>query len=255
MDLKIISRTIEDVITRDSLKALPATLFTVGGIAVQMYGKEHGVTTFRTTSDIDTETHERMPFTEFIEKIATPIMDNLEGYTVMPRKGRKAYELKVIDKQGNAVLIHGNRYSRKQFRLKRDMLERELEKTRYVSIADAPIRIIAPEDIVVTKLDRILTNLEHYNLDLQQREVQQLNQDRIDLYAVFDQAEPVDLGRLQLDKDIHDLNIMGEVELDPNYLQDARNDWPALDIIGTRAKAARKVAKFIPPKIIEALSN
>ncbi|MBT3940979.1 hypothetical protein HOD83_02625 [Candidatus Woesearchaeota archaeon] len=254
MAVKIISRTIEDTITRDGLKALPETLVTVGGMAIQLYAQNLGYTNFRSTSDIDTETHERMSFTEFVDRIAVPIMDQLPNYSIIPRKRRKAFELKVISEAGEELLIHGNRHSQKEYALKADIRNRELDNTHYIQIDGAPIKLVAPEDIIVTKLDRIIKNVMRYALIPEHKNVTQLNTDRIQLFESFDNAEAEDIIHLQLNKDAHDLALISKKDIDPDYLFEAKKDWPELKRLNDTSPLVRKVAAFIPQKISEALS-
>jgi hypothetical protein len=256
MSIPFISHTIDDKIVLDSIKALPAELFVVGGMAVQAHVKtKRPDEIFRTTSDLDTETARRIPYSIFLETVFEPMKSQLDGYTCTAKRGSRAFEVQVVNNEtGERLAVHGNRYSEKHYNRSRNMLERELENIKLLNVDGTKSRIAAPEDIIVTKIERLVRNIKNFRVTPAYLSASELNANRVALYDSFDQSEPTDLAKMRADKDVYDIKIMNEnIELNPEYLKIAAKDWKRLELLKPAGPIRRKIARFTPPGLIDNL--
>lgn len=160
--------TLEDCVVRDCLEAVSQTseripdleLMLVGGIANQMYCPEKEL--YRPTNDIDIAPSRIVSHQEFGQGLAPMITDYIssKGRSAQASKTRYSFELDLsLDEP---LFIHISRYSKPFFERAKQQKLREIEHSRLLQIpySDKSIKVVGPEDLIVSKIKR-LKRLEH----------------------------------------------------------------------------------------------
>lgn len=202
-----------------------------GGMGVQSYIP---VELHRGTIDLDYSMIWQGNFTDYKE-LCKPLVDFLRFKGYEPSFKKKGLAFEVVykgDSNGSFMIQHPNRSPRHFNRIRRS-LEREDWNKRRVSRAGVEFDVLSPEDIIATKLHRILLFSNRYELKLPGKEdagVGSLREtsERLvkDIVSRAPEISPKDVALLRMINDLYDISCLSEsITLDGRYLGEVLEDW------------------------------
>jgi hypothetical protein len=162
--LKVDPLTLDAEIVKDGLTAVSSLTdkepyFVVGGTAVQSYLPTN---CRRPTSDIDICMVRPLNYQDFLS-ISKPVAEQLSdsGYSVIPKKGQRAFRLEIASQYDDNLLIEFSRRNQNSFDNCQNRLERELSnsKRKIVETRDSQYVVSSSEDIIIPKLVRSIHSL------------------------------------------------------------------------------------------------
>lgn len=230
--------TLEEPVVLDGIKAIN-TLKDANGLAGRVSGGM-GVQSYipaelhRGTIDLDYSMIWQGNFTDYKE-LCKPLVDFLrfKGYEPSFKKKGLAFEVTYNrDAEGSFMIQHPNRSPRHFNRIRRS-LEREDWNKRRVSRAGVEFDVLSPEDIIATKLHRILLFSHRYGLKIPGKEDVELSSLRKtsealvkDIVSRTPEISPKDVALLRMINDLYDISCLSEsIPLDGNYLGEVLEDW------------------------------
>lgn len=199
-----------------------------GGMAVESYLPKD---LHRKTIDLDYSTLWQGNITNYKSYIE-PLLDSLsnKGYDSEVRKKAKSFDL-LYWKDGDSFMIQHPKYSPSFFKRMKPSIEREVANRRIISRNGIKYPVISPEDLVGTKLHRILLFADKYNLwtpdsvkltDLRHRS-QTL---RADIAPRFPEVSPREVANLRMVNDCYDVKALAETfGLNAKYFGEVAEEW------------------------------
>ncbi|MBI2105904.1 hypothetical protein HYT56_03645 [Candidatus Woesearchaeota archaeon] len=161
-----VSRTLDDAVIRDGLSAISRLkdserrYAVMGGIATQSY-----LPTIcrRPTIDIDVLIEgvtNREAFVKFVEPTQDYFRD--KGYTTSFNRREFSWNFSARSPSDEAILMEFSRFSQSFYPVKKSLVERELDnrRTKFIEGREDSYCVLAPEDIAVPKIGRLITVLE-----------------------------------------------------------------------------------------------
>ena len=230
-------RNLEDRIVLDGILAIntlkderkiPGRI--AGGMAVQGYTPSE---THRGTIDVDYSLLWNGSCTSYKE-LCAPLVKflNEKGYEIEFRKKGFAFEI-VYKKDGTegAFMIQHPHRSENYFKRMKHTLEREVYHQRLVSRDGISFESLSPEDLIVKKINRILTFSHSYGISIpHNHSLPDLRQNsdaiRADIVSRSGEAAPQDVALLRMLNDIYDIQCLNEsVGINSRYLSEVLSEW------------------------------
>lgn len=260
--LLISPRTLDDPMVKDGLEAVALLnetepYFVVGGVATQSYLPTR---CRRETSDIDLCLARPLNYHTF-KNMTSPLSEFLQdyGYKVDTKKGSRAFSLYFVSSEGNSLAIEAPKKNTANIENNRKMLERELKnsRTKVIEGRENVYRVVAPEDIAVPKLVRVINTLirspylggslpkelESLSDEEIERKLEKINELRAE--AMHNPGDIKLAERVRFVSDLYDIRILSELTgFNQTYLSEAEKDW---DTIGREPKLRKRILKAIFP--------
>ena len=129
-----------------------------------------------------------------------------------------------------------SRRSPENYSRSRERLGGEIEQARIFNEDNVEYRVLAPENIVARKLQRVSAFLKGYDLRLPEKEsdlkkqLDQWMELRVDAARRLDQLSPQDIAGLRLSADLYDLSALNEYSvLDKTAFSKTCAHWDNID--------------------------
>lgn len=230
--------TLEEPLVLDGIEAINALEKATGlvgrisgGMGVQGYlpAELH-----RGTIDLDYSMVWQGNFTDYKE-LCGPLVDVLKskGYEPSFKKKGLAFEITYNrDSEGSFMIQHPNRSPRHFERIKKS-LEREDEHKRRISRKGVEFDVLSPEDIIATKLHRVLLFANSYELEIPKKEdveasfLRKTSEELVrDIVSRAPEISPKDVALLRMINDLYDISCLSEnIPLNGSYLGEVLEDW------------------------------
>lgn len=163
-----------------------------------------------------------LPMTDFLQKL---------GYEISFKRKGLAHEITYKDFKNQFMIQHPNRSPKHFEKIKKD-LEREVANQRRVNVLGIEFDALSPEDIFVTKLNRVLVFKDKYNLQIpsEKESIESLRKISEELGAEIvskaPQISPQEVANLRMINDLYDMKCLtNHANLDKKYLQEALISW------------------------------
>jgi hypothetical protein len=263
--LKIIPRTLDDLLMRDGTSALSLLTgsepyYLVGGVAVQTYLPS---VCRRPTSDIDCSFFGALNYEDF-KKLVKPLCEFLQDnhYSTETRKYSRAYGIEFVNSEDESLIIEFGRRNAKSFEKARTRLERELEKSKLKIIegTNSTCCVAAPEDLVAPKIVRSINSLKRnpFFSKYLTKEIMKLSEEEIRKQleiisklrneAIYNPGGPEIAEELRFISDLYDSRILSELSgFNPEDFEKACADW---NTYREESKERDLIVRSVLPKII-----
>jgi len=225
-----------DPIVKDGIKAIQALQNErgirgriAGGMAVESYLPKE---LHRQTIDLDYGLPwqgNATQYREFIQPMTKFLKE--KGYDSEVRKKSKSFDFSYWNEEGDSFMIQHPKYSPAFYERVEPTIEREVENRRTLSRNGINYSVISPEDLVATKLHRILIFSNKYGLwtpeNVSVGDLRQKSENlRKDIAPRFPEVSPMEVANLRLVNDCYDVRALAEtVGLNAPYFGEVSQEW------------------------------